>query len=439
MTSGLALRCLLCALGVSLAGCGSKVYVNAMYSPPIPSGAQETAVIPPAISAQPAGQSVPMGLGAAFSVTASGSSLHYQWTKNGAPILGATASSYVTPATAFADTGASYKVSVGNSVGTIASDAATLTVTARAPMTGDLRFQQVDAPSTVNGWGNAGVAVGSDIPGRGAYSYSPAIGSSLFVGSNGDCSPPTVNNAGVGCAWFYREQPYAASAGNSLTAGYGGDLYENFQSDLTPAASLFSFNNGVTPASPDSVVTSLDLEPANDLFAISWEQLTPPASASATAQVHAASAQQSGFVMEQNTVAAADLQAAIVQEGLSGRVVTALSDNGGPITYLAYGWQADTATLYEAQAVTASTVGAPAAAAALAAQGYIITAIGRADTNGNIVLIGTRVQGDTMPRPFMTARSSSDVSTLLQRGYSIVGVIFNSAQPVDYYTYLGER
>jgi hypothetical protein len=34
----------------------------------------------------------------------------------------------------------------------------------------------------------------------------------------------------------------------------------------------------------------------------------------------------------------------------------------------------------------------------LAAQGYIITAIGGDPTNG-LLLVGTRVKGDTMPRP----------------------------------------
>ncbi len=41
-----------------------------------------------------------------------------------------------------------------------------------------------------------------------------------------------------------------------------------------------------------------------------------------------------------------------------------------------YGWQADTATLYETQVVTMSPTDAPIAAAGLAAQGFIITATG---------------------------------------------------------------
>jgi hypothetical protein len=166
----------------------------------------------------------------------------------------------------------------------------------------------------------------------------------------------------------------------------------------------------------------MDLEPSNGLFALSWIQ----------------SNQQTGFVSEQNTVVPENLQAAVTEEGLSGRVVTAVSNDGGQITYFAYGWQADTATLYEAQAVTASTGGAPAAAAGLAAQGYIITATGQADSKGDIVIVGTRVQGDTAPRPFMTAQGSVQIQAMQQQGYANVGVIFNLSQS-DPYTFLGER
>jgi hypothetical protein len=42
-----------------------------------------------------------------------------------------------------------------------------------------------------------------------------------------------------------------------------------------------------------------------------------------------------------------------------------------------------------------------------------------------------------MARPFIAAPSGSQ-DQLMQQGYAIVGVIFNSAQS-DYYTYLGER
>ena len=69
----------------------------------------------PAITAQPVNQSVPMGLTATYSVTATGTAPQYQWSKNGVAIPGANASTYVTPATGFDDTGTSFTVTVTNS------------------------------------------------------------------------------------------------------------------------------------------------------------------------------------------------------------------------------------------------------------------------------------------------------------------------------------
>jgi hypothetical protein len=404
--------CLASALAVIAAGCDSG-HGPVADTPAAPMAA-------PTISEQPVDQSVPMGLAATFSVTASGASLQYQWKKNGAAVNGATGRTYRTPATAFADGGASYTVGVSNSGGTSSSNRASLTVTARAPTAGDLRFQQVDAAWVVNGWGNAGVGQSTNLPGRSAAHYSAGIGTPFYVGSNGDCGS-TPSSDGTGCTWFYSVTPAGAPSNDSVTVGYVSDSYDSFQADLQ-STGWPSFNNGVNPVSSRSVITSMDLEPSNALFALSWIQ----------------SNQQTGFVSEQNTVAPKNLQAAVTEEGLSGRVVTAVSNDGGQITYLAYGWQADTATLYEAQAVTASTAGAPAAAASLAAQGYIITATGQADGKGNIVIVGTRVQGDTAPRPFMAAQGSLQIQTMQQQGYANVGVIFNSSQS-DAYTFLGER
>ena len=93
-------------------------------------GGASAPVEKPAITTQPANQSVATGNTATFSVVATGSAtLAYQWKKNGADISGATSSSYTTPATSSADTGATYSVSVSNSAGTVTSNQATLTVT----------------------------------------------------------------------------------------------------------------------------------------------------------------------------------------------------------------------------------------------------------------------------------------------------------------------
>jgi hypothetical protein len=61
-------------------------------------------------------------------VTATGTSLTYQWRKNGAIIPGATAASYSTPAASASDNGAQYSVVVSNSTASVVSNNALLTV-----------------------------------------------------------------------------------------------------------------------------------------------------------------------------------------------------------------------------------------------------------------------------------------------------------------------
>ena len=94
---------------------------------------------------------------------------------------------------------------------------------------------------------------------------------------------------------------------------------------------------------------------------------------------------------------------------------------------------------YESRIVTASPTNAPTAAADLAAQGFIITATGSADDSGNVLLVGTRVQGDTMARPFMAAQGSADIQKMQQQGYANVAVILDLSNLMNPYTYLGER
>jgi hypothetical protein len=85
----------------------------------------------PSITAQPAGQTVTVGQTATFTVAATGTApLNYQWRKNGVAITGSISSSYTTPATTTADSGAQFTVVLSNSVGNVTSSAAMLTVSA---------------------------------------------------------------------------------------------------------------------------------------------------------------------------------------------------------------------------------------------------------------------------------------------------------------------
>jgi hypothetical protein len=85
----------------------------------------------PAITTQPASQTVTAGQSAAFTVANTGTApMTYQWQKNGVGIAGATSSSYTTPATANSDNGSQFMVAVSNGSGSVSSSAATLTVKA---------------------------------------------------------------------------------------------------------------------------------------------------------------------------------------------------------------------------------------------------------------------------------------------------------------------
>ena len=92
------------------------------------------ALIPPTITTHPSDQTVTEGGATTFTVAATGSGvLTYQWYRNTVEILGATWRSCTTPATVFADDGAQFMCLVTNAVGSVESNAATLTVNILSP------------------------------------------------------------------------------------------------------------------------------------------------------------------------------------------------------------------------------------------------------------------------------------------------------------------
>jgi hypothetical protein len=88
-------------------------------------------VVAPTITTQPRSQTVYAGANVTFSVAASGTEpLSYQWQKNGNNISGATSTSLtLTRVTSYS--AGTYRVVVGNSVGSVTSAGATLTVRSR--------------------------------------------------------------------------------------------------------------------------------------------------------------------------------------------------------------------------------------------------------------------------------------------------------------------
>jgi hypothetical protein len=91
--------------------------------------ARLTVLFAPIIIDQPRDVSVRAGRSATFRVTVSGTKpITFQWQKNGTDITGATAPRYVTPPTTADDNGAVFDVTITNSLGTVTSNNATLTV-----------------------------------------------------------------------------------------------------------------------------------------------------------------------------------------------------------------------------------------------------------------------------------------------------------------------
>jgi hypothetical protein len=277
----------------------------------------------PLIASQPANQSVPMGLTGTFTVQVYGTNLQYQWSRNGSLISGATASTYTTPATAFSDTGAIFTVTITNISGSITSNPATLTVTARAPKAGDLRFQQVDAASTINGYAvQPSIPLGCPPPGGGGQSeYGVGTGTPFFL----------TNGTGV-----FQLSSFALPSGiTGLETAYSVVPMQSYQNILSAPPSYFGFPG---PNDPSSVVTSLSFLPADNCAALAF--------------IH--SETSSGFIPTKFTVPASSLQAYATQEGLAGHVLTAISYDGTQATGFSYSWTGDPSAVYEAEVVFAT-------------------------------------------------------------------------------------
>ena len=362
-----------CVAGVALFlfGCGSNGSTTS-------SPGQQVA-----ISVQPLSQTVPIGQTATFTVAGTGKApLSYQWNQNGVEISGATSSSYTTPAISLGAGGStsigSFQVTVSNGVDSVISNAATLTAGPRSPKAGDLRyllFQQVEFPGLFNTPGASGAGYVT-VESAGVVSngrVDNAVGSPLGVGSSYLCGDGT-------CTWPYTDEIVSAPIG--LNMYYRGGEYSSVISDLQ------------SYAAPNVVFTSLDLEPAENAYAVSWVQTT----------------QAGGFdyrvdpVIPAGTNQQAQIQAQAALDGTASRVVTAVSfDKSGNALLISYGWTGDTTTMYETQTTVVPPGGAVgthvlSAATTMASHGYIISAFGGNDTDGYI-LVGMRVQGDNLPRP----------------------------------------
>ena len=104
---------------------------------------------PPAITTQPANQTVIAGHTATFTVVATGTApLSYQWLKGSVNISGATAATYTTPATTAADNGSQFTVTISNVASSVTSNVATLTVNVPPSITTQPANQSVTVGQT---------------------------------------------------------------------------------------------------------------------------------------------------------------------------------------------------------------------------------------------------------------------------------------------------
>jgi hypothetical protein len=305
------------------------------------------------------------------------------------------------------DNNETFVVTVLDSSGKITSNPATLTIGPRSPNPLDLRFQQVAAPSTINGYGAAtGETTNVD---RLGFGIEPGLGTPLPLGPV-TCAKDT-NWTTAGCSWEVSVFPLPS--GPDVAINYRGDFISSFTDDLANSSSLMPITE------PNTVATSLHIASVANFFGIAYMTTK----------------ETTGFQMEQHTVPFASLQDAATEEGAQNRVITAVTYNAGQIEYFSYGWDADTTTVYETKVSAATFDTVPSEAASLAAQGYIITAFGGNPDDG-FVLIGTRVKGDSLARPLRSVLLGQQSTQLWQPGYAIVAVL----QDANYnLTYIGER
>jgi hypothetical protein len=237
----------------------------------------------PVITSQPASSTVVAGQSATFSVAVSGTTpLTYQWRKNGANISGANSSSYTTPATVSTDNGSQYSLVVSNSVGSVTSASATLTVSATTRLLTanptSLSFGNVSVSlnkaltATFTNTGNSTVTIsGVSISGAGLSvsgistgqmigpsqsvtatiiflpSITAVMNGSMTVSSNATNSPSTVSLSGTGVNLVTHSTSLGWTASVSSVVGY--NVYSGIVSG-GPYAKLTS--------SPVSVVSYKD-------------------------------------------------------------------------------------------------------------------------------------------------------------------------------------
>jgi hypothetical protein len=175
-----------------IAACSSGTAGKAATAPITPTA------VAPSITAQPSNATVTVGQTATFTVAAAGTApLHYQWSRAGNAIAGATNAGYTTAAATVSDNGATFRAAVTNSAGTVTSNNAILTVTASISSPLTITTSSLPNGSVQNAYTDALRASGGQTP----YAWTVLTGQLpaglVLAGSTGTISgtPTTVGTS----------------------------------------------------------------------------------------------------------------------------------------------------------------------------------------------------------------------------------------------------
>ena len=153
-----------------------------------PGEVSKTATTLPTITSQPIAVTSTGDQPTVFTVVASGGGLAYQWFKDGTAVAGATASTYAT------QTAGSYTVTVTNSLGSVTSSAATLTITVDPVITVQPQSVTVTAGKSTN---LSVVATGVGL------TYQWFRNSTVIVGATGSSYTASSTTAATAVDSFY--------------------------------------------------------------------------------------------------------------------------------------------------------------------------------------------------------------------------------------------
>ena len=204
----------------------------------------------PSITTQPSNQSVNVGSTATFSVMATGTTpLTYQWQKGTTPLTGATAASYTTAATTSSDNGSQFEVVVTNSVGSITSNAATLTVTTVAPSATDVLTYHNDIARTGQNLNETILSTSNVTSAKfgklGLYSVDGLVDAQPLYASN--VAVPSNGTHNILIAATEHDSVYAFDADTGATI---------WHSSMLKSGETTSDNRGCSQVTPEIGVTS---------------------------------------------------------------------------------------------------------------------------------------------------------------------------------------